>query len=157
MWYHTTYWHNRPRCSWPLIKLWTGTDIIGPLFQPFFFFLPNSAPSLILTWAENLASSNLQDEATEWYHCCLAGRPTQSVANIFFLDWIRIYSKCSFNTNTNIFGFTFWTEYEYEYICNNQVDKIRIFKYFGLKYSNIIWPIFEYYLTNIQIFHLMLL
>ena len=45
----------------------------------------------------------------------------------------------------------FWTEYEY--ICNTTVDRIRIFEYFWLKYSNIfssnIWiffvRIFEYH------------
>ena len=40
----------------------------------------------------------------------------------------------------------FWTEYEYEYICNTTVDRIRIFEYFWLKYSNIfssnIWIFF---------------
>ena len=30
--------------------------------------LPNSAPSWILSYAENLASSSLQDEATEWHY-----------------------------------------------------------------------------------------
>ena len=40
----------------------------------------------------------------------------------------------------------FWTEYEYEYICNTTVDRIRIFEYFWLKYSNILAQIFEYFL-----------
>ena len=47
----------------------------------------------------------------------------------------------------------FWTEYEYEYICDTTVDRIQIFEYFWLKYSNIfssnIWiffvRIFEYH------------
>ena len=30
--------------------------------------LPHSAPSWILSWAENLASSSLQDGATKWLY-----------------------------------------------------------------------------------------
>ena len=66
----------------------------------------------------------------------------QSVANIFLgseyeYEYIRniLFNT---NTNTNIFGINFWTKYEYEYIRKHQVDRIRIFEYFWLKYSNII-------------------
>ena len=37
-----------------------------------------------------------------------------------------------------MFRIIFWTEYEYEYIHNTKVEQIWIFKYFHLKYSNII-------------------
>ena len=64
----------------------------------------------------------------------------QSVANIFFgteyeyeYIWNVLFNT---NTNTNIFGINFWTEYEY--IRKHQVDRIRIFEYFWLEYSNII-------------------
>ena len=73
----------------------------------------------------------------------------QSVANIFFwteyeYEYIRnvLFST---NTNTNIFGIIFWTEYEYEYIRITTVDRIQIFEYFWLKYSNI-------FCSNIRIF-----
>ena len=86
----------------------------------------------------------------------VAGCSSQSERSEYFF-WAKYEYEyiCNvlFNTNTNIFGINFWTEYEYEYIRDNQVDRIRIFEYFGLEYSNIIWRIFEYYLTNIRIFH----
>ena len=64
--------------------------------------LPHSAPSWILSQAENLASSNLQDGATKWhyylnsYHIACATDPPHSlrnrpivlvVTNIFDLVW----------------------------------------------------------------------
>ena len=89
------------------------------------------------------------------FSCSPPTHPHQSVANIFFgteyeYEYIRnvLFST---NTNTNIFGIIFRTEYEY--IRNTTVDRIRIFEYFWLEYSNIfgsniriflVW-IFEYY------------
>ena len=49
--------------------------------------LPHSAPSWILSLAENLASSNLQDGATKWhyylnsYHIACATDPPHSLRN----------------------------------------------------------------------------
>ena len=46
----------------------------------------------------------------------------------------------------NIFGITFWTEFKYEYICNNQVTEYEYSNILGLniqllfdEYSNIPW------------------
>ena len=53
----------------------------------FILFLPHSAPSWILSLAENLASSNLQDGATKWhyypnsYHIACATDPPHSLRN----------------------------------------------------------------------------
>ena len=41
--------------------------LFSPNFDPF-SILPHSAPSWILSKAENLASSSLQDEATKWLY-----------------------------------------------------------------------------------------
>mgnify|MGYP005691227809 CR=1 FL=1 len=38
-------------------------------FDRILLLLPHSAPSWILSLAENLASSNLQDGATKWHYC----------------------------------------------------------------------------------------
>ena len=43
-----------------------GRDCVTVVLLP--SFLPHSAPSWILSQAENLASSNLQDGATKWYY-----------------------------------------------------------------------------------------
>ena len=47
--------------------------------------LPHSAPSWILSKAENLASSSLQDGATKWYYF-LEEPPTHPPYGFFFLN-----------------------------------------------------------------------
>ena len=56
-------------------------------YKPLLLSLPHSAPSWILSLAENLASSNLQDGATKWhyylnsYHIACATDPPHSLRN----------------------------------------------------------------------------
>ena len=67
-------------------------------FFPNVSLLPHSAPSWISSYAENLASSSLQDGATTWHYylkefistcsCCCANLPTPSTTlNAFKIDY----------------------------------------------------------------------
>ena len=66
----------------------------------------------------------------------------QSIVNISILTEYKYkyIRNVLFNTNANrnIFGINLWTKYKYKYIRKHQVDRIRIFEYFWLEYSNII-------------------
>ena len=54
-------WHSQLSLFSPLLTLFS------PIFT-YSHLLPHSAPSWILSPAENLASSSLQDGATNWYY-----------------------------------------------------------------------------------------
>ena len=75
-----------PKLPW-LAPFGTGLPYLAPVgpFLHCLAMLPRSAPSWILSYAENLASFSLQDGATEW-HDYVRGThpPTHPVPNLTY-------------------------------------------------------------------------
>ena len=62
--------------------------------QVMFLILPHSAPSWILSQAENLASTSLQDGATKWYYFLQEPDPTDPTRPPSLVLKLLYYNQC---------------------------------------------------------------